>query len=370
MQANEIKDRKKVVELIQKICSAMKSVSISKMKSGQEEMKKLSFYTKNMNEISTRIVKNLPKENSHLNDLFYNQHIHSDFKRVLMVFSTDSGLCGSFFGNCASKVEKILSNVEYDEIFVMGKKMFNFIRNSSNGFRKSKESKESKEFSRKYKFFDEVISSHWLKSKDFSENFSAGNSSSGNLSGNFDANGLKAEDKARKSKSNLNSGLNERNNRYDNRGGSDTINVHQFIVNEFSCIVRLIEELNRRYDNNFVITVVFTEFHSMNQYELKNITFNMGKVGKNNYHSMEIPEYFENISPDLIQNTFFMWIHSYLYNAYLSNYVSENSSRFIVTENAFENSNEIIKDLNVKYNQIRQANITESILNIVSSSVE
>lgn len=332
MQANEIKDRKKVVELIQKICSAMKSVSISKMKSGQEEMKKLSFYTKNMNEISTKIVKNLPKENSHLDDLFYNQHIHSEFKRVLMVFSTDSGLCGSFFGNCANKVEKILSNIEYDEIFVMGKKMFSFIRNLSNRLNRSKG------FSRKYKFFDEVISSHWLESNDFSENF--------------------------------NSGLNERQNRNDNRGDLGAINVHQFIVNEFSCIVRLIEEINRRYGNSFVITVVFTEFHSMNHYELKNITFNMGKICKNNYHSIEFPEYFEDISPDLIQSTFFMWVHSYLYNAYLSNYVSENSSRFIVTENAFENSNEIIKDLNIKYNQIRQANITESIMNIVSSSVE
>jgi len=62
------------------------------------------------------------------------------------------------------------------------------------------------------------------------------------------------------------------------------------------------------------------------------------------------------------------YINIKIYQAYLSNFSSEQSARMLSMKTASDNSNNIIKKLNLNYNKTRQTNITQELTEIISGS--
>ena len=64
-------------------------------------------------------------------------------------------------------------------------------------------------------------------------------------------------------------------------------------------------------------------------------------------------------------------VHLSLQNesAMLENLASEHAARMVAMKNATDNAKQIIKDLTLEYNKLRQANITKELLEITSATM-
>ena len=58
-----------------------------------------------------------------------------------------------------------------------------------------------------------------------------------------------------------------------------------------------------------------------------------------------------------------------VYQILLEAKASEQSSRMVAMKNATDNANQLIKDLTLEYNKLRQANITKELLEISSAAM-
>jgi F-type H+-transporting ATPase subunit gamma len=58
-----------------------------------------------------------------------------------------------------------------------------------------------------------------------------------------------------------------------------------------------------------------------------------------------------------------------LYQILLESKASEHSARMVAMKNATDNANQLIKDLTIEYNKLRQANITKELLEIASAAM-
>lgn len=86
--------------------------------------------------------------------------------------------------------------------------------------------------------------------------------------------------------------------------------------------------------------------------------------------STDIPEYtfepnaaavFESILPQYVNNT--------LYQMLLESRASEHSSRMVAMKNATDNAKQMLKDLSLEYNKLRQAAITNELLEITTAKM-
>ena len=82
-----------------------------------------------------------------------------------------------------------------------------------------------------------------------------------------------------------------------------------------------------------------------------------------------IPTIFEPSDTELAYELFPKYFLIILYGAIINARVSENSSRRNTMDNATENANEIIDNLKIKSNQVRQALITREIIDIIGGSI-
>ncbi len=62
-------------------------------------------------------------------------------------------------------------------------------------------------------------------------------------------------------------------------------------------------------------------------------------------------------------------IRVFLYQAFIESRASEHSARMMAMKNASDNANDVIKNLNLKYNKFRQAKITQEIAEISASAI-
>ncbi len=62
------------------------------------------------------------------------------------------------------------------------------------------------------------------------------------------------------------------------------------------------------------------------------------------------------------------YVATRLYQAILEAKASEESSRMVAMKNATENAEELIEDLTLSYNKVRQANITREMIEIASGA--
>ena len=62
------------------------------------------------------------------------------------------------------------------------------------------------------------------------------------------------------------------------------------------------------------------------------------------------------------------YVATRIYQAVLESAASEQSSRMVAMKNATENAEELIEDLTLTYNKVRQANITREMIEIASGA--
>ena len=78
---------------------------------------------------------------------------------------------------------------------------------------------------------------------------------------------------------------------------------------------------------------------------------------------------FEPNASELLDFLIPRYVISELYRTFMSAKTSEYSSRRMAMENATDNAQELIDDLELEYNRVRQAAITQEITEIVSGTV-
>lgn len=69
---------------------------------------------------------------------------------------------------------------------------------------------------------------------------------------------------------------------------------------------------------------------------------------------------FENIVPN--------WISGLVYGALVESYCSEQNSRMMAMQASTDSANEMLRDLNIKFNRVRQAAITQEITEVISGA--
>ena len=63
------------------------------------------------------------------------------------------------------------------------------------------------------------------------------------------------------------------------------------------------------------------------------------------------------------------YVHLLLYEKILESRASEHSARMVAMKNATDNAKQLIKDLTLEYNKMRQASITNELLEISSAAM-
>ena len=114
----EIRNRIKAVKSTGQITHAMELVAASKMKKAQNTAEAGRAYATLLMDLTDSVIENVPAEkiNSRLSQ-------NSD-KRLIIVFSTDKGLCGALNSNLFKSILEIKGDAEY---IAVGNKAANFI---------------------------------------------------------------------------------------------------------------------------------------------------------------------------------------------------------------------------------------------------
>ena len=63
------------------------------------------------------------------------------------------------------------------------------------------------------------------------------------------------------------------------------------------------------------------------------------------------------------------FIHHQIYQKFLDARASEHSARMVAMKNATDNAKQLIKDLTLEYNKLRQASITTELLEIATAQM-
>jgi F-type H+-transporting ATPase subunit gamma len=78
---------------------------------------------------------------------------------------------------------------------------------------------------------------------------------------------------------------------------------------------------------------------------------------------------FEPSAHEVLNSLLPHYIHFQVYQCYLEAKASEHSSRMVAMKNATDNAKQMIKDLTLEYNKVRQAGITKELLEITTAQM-
>ena len=119
----EVKNRIGSVKSTQQLTKAMKMVAAAKLKKAQDKVLQLRPYSKKLNEILSNLSSSIN------NDLFKTRNIN---KALVVVISSDKGLCGSFNSSLFKEFNTFCSQNNFKNITVLpiGKKAYDFFKNS------------------------------------------------------------------------------------------------------------------------------------------------------------------------------------------------------------------------------------------------
>ena len=114
------------------------------------------------------------------------------------------------------------------------------------------------------------------------------------------------------------------------------------------------------------ISAIFNKFISVMKQEtvLENILPYKNDSAHNNNLEVE----FEPDSSVMINQLIEKYLAAFIYNILLENAVSEHSARMTAMDNATRNAREMLHQLSHKYNRVRQALITEELIEIISGA--
>jgi F-type H+-transporting ATPase subunit gamma len=116
------------------------------------------------------------------------------------------------------------------------------------------------------------------------------------------------------------------------------------------------------------IHVVYTEFINSVTFDPKSVKLYPFSVPEKESTSLMAETIFEPSGSDILNELIPMTISSSIYRMYLSSKASEQAARRLAMENATDNAQEIIENLTLKFNQSRQAAITQEISEIVAGA--
>jgi F-type H+-transporting ATPase subunit gamma len=78
---------------------------------------------------------------------------------------------------------------------------------------------------------------------------------------------------------------------------------------------------------------------------------------------------FEPSAEQVLGNLLPQWLNFVMYQLLLEAKASEHSARMVAMKNATDNARQLVKDLTLEYNKIRQATITKELLEISSAAM-
>ena len=138
--------------------------------------------------------------------------------------------------------------------------------------------------------------------------------------------------------------------------------ISKFLINSF-----LSGEFNK-------IHVVYTDFQTTLKQEatLRQLLpiISMEILDTLSSESEKAAEYLFEPNPDQVLETILPhYIQMEIYQVLLEAAASEHSARMVAMKNASDNAAELVDDLTLAYNQVRQANITNEILDITTASL-
>lgn len=130
-------------------------------------------------------------------------------------------------------------------------------------------------------------------------------------------------------------------------------------------IAQQISTVASGYDN---ITVYYNEFKSA----IRTIIRSLDLFPKHKFEEyMKFMKLYKQSRPDKYTSTpalYDLYLSSNLYQAFLNNAASEQSSRMAAMENASKNAKEIVVKLTLEYNKARQSRITMELVEIISGA--
>ena len=96
----------------------------------------------------------------------------------------------------------------------------------------------------------------------------------------------------------------------------------------------------------------------------------MGSALKVEETSTDVPEYtFEPSAASVFESILPQYVNNTLYQMLLEARASEHSSRMVAMKNATDNAKQMLKDLSLEYNKLRQASITNELLEITTAKM-
>lgn len=283
----EIRTRIASIKTTRQVTSAMKMVSAAKLKKAQDAILQIRPYADKLHQILISISSSLQNEEDHS---VYTQAREPE-KILIVVISSNRGLCGSFNLNIAKKAVELVHN-KYSLQYQMGEVEFLCIGKMA-------------ERQVKLRGMKVVESHHKL---------------------------------------------------YDHLDINHVYQLAKELMQKFS---------TRQYDR---IELVYNRF--LNAAVQLNTTeqFLPVKMEQENLNMQYFDYIFEPSKEYIIQELIPRSLKVQFYKAMLDSHAAEHGARMTAMHQATDNATEILKDLTLQYNKVRQASITSEILEIVSGA--
>lgn len=120
----EIKRRIKSVESTRKITKAMNLVATSKLRKARKELKDNEEYYNLCEEILYNIASILPEDYENV----FLKKATKNSNKLYIVIASDTGLCGGFNGNIASRMNEMIEDKSYSKAVVVGSKGISYMK--------------------------------------------------------------------------------------------------------------------------------------------------------------------------------------------------------------------------------------------------
>jgi len=139
---------------------------------------------------------------------------------------------------------------------------------------------------------------------------------------------------------------------------------------DLSRLIGSIQIILEKYQNNKIdkIFIAYNKFHNkMSQYPIINQLLPLSPE-KNTLNKEKWDYLYEPESKLILDTLFDRYIESQIYQSVLENIASEQAARMVAMKTATDNSGSRIKELQLIYNKVRQANITQELTEIIAGA--
>lgn len=298
----ELRNRLESIKSTQKITSAMKMVAASKLRKAETMLERNRPYSEALTVSLKRTLaairaEEAEKKITYLPPALLRQKLNAQ-KFLLLVFSSDRGLCGSYNHNiaktAAARIRELTTEGKDVNVVCYGKKAFNILK----------------------KQYGSIII----------ENFAG--------------------------------------------AGTEGLSYTEALaVND--------KIMNFMQENDYdVCEIVYSRFHSALSREIKArqiypIAPETVELTEDDYNLLRVDNAYYDYYPDkitLLEKLLPLWAENSVFAAILNSQASEQGARMASMDNATRNASDIISNLTLKYNSIRQSAITTELTEIISGA--